>query len=238
MLVRGAGCRASRGAVARVLHEAGYELEEVPTRPHPRQVRHFERARPNQLWQTDLFTFMLKRQNRRVYLVAFMDDHSRFLVGYGLHASQSAALVLEVLRAAIASLRRAGGDPHRQRHAVRDLAGQERVQQGAGEARHPADRGRAAAAADAGQDRTLLGHAVARVRRGGGVPATWAMRGGGSAVHRPLQLPAAAPGDRRPGAGGPLLRGGAGGARDAAGAGGGQRAGAGAARHAARRVFI
>jgi len=45
----------------------------------------------------------LKRQNRRVYLVAFLDDHSRFLVGYGLHASQSSALVLEVLRAALAS---------------------------------------------------------------------------------------------------------------------------------------
>src|SRR5262249_42247202 len=42
-------------------------------------------------------------QNRRVYLVAFMDDHSRFLVGYGLHASQSGALVLEVLRAGLAS---------------------------------------------------------------------------------------------------------------------------------------
>ncbi len=59
----------------------------------------FERAKPNQLWQTDLFTFVLKRQNRRVYLVAFMDDHSRFIVSYGLHASQSSALVLEVLRA-------------------------------------------------------------------------------------------------------------------------------------------
>jgi hypothetical protein len=49
------------------------------------------------------YLFMLKRQNRRVYLVAFMDDHSRFLVGYGLHASQSSALVLEVLRAALTS---------------------------------------------------------------------------------------------------------------------------------------
>jgi hypothetical protein len=44
---------------------------------------------------------MLKRQNRRVYLVAFMDDHSRFIVGYGLHASQSSALVIEVLRASL-----------------------------------------------------------------------------------------------------------------------------------------
>jgi transposase InsO family protein len=103
MLVRGPALPACPSAVARVLHEAGYELEEVATRPHPDKVRRFERAKPNQLWQTDLFTFVLKRQNRRVYLVAFMDDHSRFIVGYGLHASQSSALVLEVLRAAIAS---------------------------------------------------------------------------------------------------------------------------------------
>jgi transposase InsO family protein len=103
MLLRGPTLPASPSAVAQVLHEAGYQLEEVPTRPHPDKVRRFERATPNQLWQTDLFTFVLKRQNRRVYLVAFMDDHSRFLVGYGLHASQSSALVLEVLRAALTS---------------------------------------------------------------------------------------------------------------------------------------
>jgi transposase InsO family protein len=103
LLARGPALPASPQAVSRVLHEAGYELEEVPTRPHPDHVRSFERARPNQLWQTDLFTFILKRQNRRVYLVAFLDDHSRFLTSYGLHASQSAALVLEVLRAGLAS---------------------------------------------------------------------------------------------------------------------------------------
>lgn len=103
MLVRGPALPASASAVAQVLHEAGYQMEEVTTRPHPDKVRFFERAKPNQLWQTDLFTFVLKRQNRRVFLVAFMDDHSRFIVSYGLHASQSSALVLEVLRSAIAS---------------------------------------------------------------------------------------------------------------------------------------
>jgi len=103
MLVRGPALPASPSAVAQVLHEAGYQMEEVPTRPHPDKVRFFERAKPNQLWQTDLFTFVLKRQNRRVFLVAFMDDHSRFIVSYGLHASQSSALVLEVLRSGIAS---------------------------------------------------------------------------------------------------------------------------------------
>jgi putative transposase len=89
--------------VANVLHEAGYEAEPLPTRPHPQPERSFERAKSNQLWQTDLFTFVLKRQNRRLYLVAFADDHSRFITGYGLHATQSGALVLEVLRAAVAA---------------------------------------------------------------------------------------------------------------------------------------
>jgi hypothetical protein len=42
-------------------------LQEQSTRPHPDKIRSFERATPNQLWQTDLFTFVLKRQNRRVY---------------------------------------------------------------------------------------------------------------------------------------------------------------------------
>jgi transposase InsO family protein len=101
MLLRGPALPASPTAVARVLHEAGYQMEEVTTRPHPDKQRQFERATPNQLWQTDLFTFVLKRQNRRVYMVAFMDDHSRFITGYGLHASQSTAMVLEVVRAAI-----------------------------------------------------------------------------------------------------------------------------------------
>ncbi len=102
-LLRGPALPASASAVARVLHEAGYEEVEIPTHGHPDKVRRFERARPNQLWQTDLFTFVLKRQNRRVHLVGFLDDHSRFIVSYGLHATASTALVLEAVEAAIAS---------------------------------------------------------------------------------------------------------------------------------------
>jgi transposase InsO family protein len=101
LLLRGPALPASPAAVARVLREAGYVTRDEPSKPHVPKVTSFERAKPNQLWQTDLFTFMLKRQNRRVYLVAFLDDHSRFVLGYGLHASQSTALVLEVFRAAI-----------------------------------------------------------------------------------------------------------------------------------------
>jgi transposase InsO family protein len=104
MLLRGEGFAASPGAILRVLREAGYESTVVETSPHEEQPpRTFERARPNQLWQTDLFTFVLKRENRRVYLGVFLDDHSRYVVGYGLHATASGALVREVLEASIAN---------------------------------------------------------------------------------------------------------------------------------------
>lgn len=101
LLLRGPALAASAGAVARLLKEEGYVVEDVAKRVNEPPVKRFERAKPNQLWQTDLYTFMLKRQNQRVYLVAYMDDHSRFMTSFGLHASQSAALVIEVLRAGI-----------------------------------------------------------------------------------------------------------------------------------------
>jgi transposase InsO family protein len=103
VLLRSEGYGASPGAIARVLEEAGYVVEEASGAPHEPPVRRFERARPNELWQTDLFTFLLRRENRRVHLVAFMDDYSRFLVGYGLHGSASGAMVREVLEASIAN---------------------------------------------------------------------------------------------------------------------------------------
>jgi len=103
MLMRSSGFMASAGGVARVLREAGYESEEEPSERHPDKPREFERAKPNQLWQSDLFTFLLKREGRRLYLIGFLDDHSRYMVGYGLYASSSGALVREVFEAAIAN---------------------------------------------------------------------------------------------------------------------------------------
>jgi transposase InsO family protein len=103
VLLRGEGFAASAGAIGRVLSESGWVVEPAPTRPHAPKVKRFERSRPNELWQTDLFTFVLKRENRRVHLVAFLDDYSRFVVGFGLYASASGALVREVFEAAIAN---------------------------------------------------------------------------------------------------------------------------------------
>lgn len=102
MLLRSQGYTASAGAIQRVLLEHGYEVQAVATRSHPsKQERRFERARPNQLWQTDLFTFLLKRENRRLYMVVFLDDHSRFVVSHAVGASSSGMLVREAVEAGI-----------------------------------------------------------------------------------------------------------------------------------------
>jgi len=62
----------------------------------------FERARPNQLWQSDITAFQIAK-GLRVYLIGFMDDHSRYMVGWGLYAGQSGGLVLEVFRNALST---------------------------------------------------------------------------------------------------------------------------------------
>ena len=92
----------SETQVRSILHEAGLiePREARVEREHP--VRRFERAEPNQLWQSDIFTFLLRRQER-LYLTAFMDDHSRFIVSYTLAHHQRSELVLEALRRGIAT---------------------------------------------------------------------------------------------------------------------------------------
>jgi transposase InsO family protein len=94
----------SASTVQRVLVAAGMV---TPPAPGPvergeRPPRRFERAAPNQLWQSDIFTFLLRR-HERLYLTAFMDDHSRFLVSFVLAHHQKGSLVLEALERGIAA---------------------------------------------------------------------------------------------------------------------------------------
>jgi transposase InsO family protein len=75
----------------------------VPSRKKPQhnitRPRFFERSTPNQLWQSDIFTFRLG--GRYAYLIGFIDDYSRYMVGLELYRSQTADQVLEVYRRAI-----------------------------------------------------------------------------------------------------------------------------------------
>jgi transposase InsO family protein len=99
-LRRGDGLAVSAEKVRTVVNDAG--LGNPPPTPHrrPPQVRRFERSLPNALWQIDIFTFQLKRMYR-VYLIGIVDDHSRYMVGWGLYRQQGAEAVLEVLKGAI-----------------------------------------------------------------------------------------------------------------------------------------
>lgn len=83
------------------LHEAGLMNEPPPkARRNLTRPRFFERATPNQMWQSDIFTFRLG--GRYAYLIAFLDDYSRFVVGADLFRSPTAQAVIEVYRVAAA----------------------------------------------------------------------------------------------------------------------------------------
>ncbi|MDX2151423.1 MAG: IS481 family transposase [Bryobacteraceae bacterium] len=103
LLGRFAALGVSETAVRAILHEEGL-LEQQ--RPYPAAKEHgprrFERAAPNQLWQSDIFTFLLRR-HERLYLCCFMDDHSRFIVGWSLAHHQRSELVIEALERGVAA---------------------------------------------------------------------------------------------------------------------------------------
>jgi transposase InsO family protein len=82
------------------LHEAGLmNNERAKGRRNLTRPRFFERATPNQMWQTDIFTFRLG--GKYAYLIAFLDDYSRYVVGADLFRSPTAAAVIEVYRIAM-----------------------------------------------------------------------------------------------------------------------------------------
>jgi transposase InsO family protein len=98
-LARFGGVRVSTSTVARVLDEeqvvrAGPARKRRRSRALPRR---FERARPGELWQSDITSFVIGRARLRVYLIVFLDDYSRFVVSHGLYVYQRAEIAREAL---------------------------------------------------------------------------------------------------------------------------------------------
>jgi transposase InsO family protein len=91
---------ASSETVRQTLKEEGLVQSPPKPRRNLTRPRFFERATPNQMWQTDIFTFRLG--GKYAYLIGFMDDYSRFMVGADLFRSHTAENVLEVFRVAAA----------------------------------------------------------------------------------------------------------------------------------------
>ena len=93
---------ASPETVRKTLHEADLMSERAKARRNLVRPRYFERATPNQMWQTDIFTFKLG--GKYAYAVAFLDDYSRYVVNLELYRSPTAECVVETYRVAVGGI--------------------------------------------------------------------------------------------------------------------------------------
>ena len=93
--------KASPETVRKTLHQEEMMPEKPRKKPKkkPQKPRFFERSTPNQMWQTDIFSFRLG--GRAAYLLGFIDDYSRYIVGLGLYRSQTAENLLETYRRSV-----------------------------------------------------------------------------------------------------------------------------------------
>jgi len=74
------------------------------TRPEDR--RKFEAQNPNDLWQSDVMhgpKVLVDDKNRKTYLIAIMDDHSRLITAAGFYLSENLKTYLTVLEQAFLS---------------------------------------------------------------------------------------------------------------------------------------
>lgn len=99
-LYRFRGVKVSTGSIRKTVKNEGLPLALKPKkkRRSSERVRRFERARAMQLWQSDITQYTLGPASMRVYLTVFMDDHSRYIVGWRLQSRQTAELVLDAFK--------------------------------------------------------------------------------------------------------------------------------------------
>lgn len=91
---------ASASTVQRTLRDQGLTQPIKKKRKNnPSKPRFFERATPNQMWQSDIMTFRLAGKN--AYLIGYIDDYSRYITGLGFYRSQTAEHVIETYRKAV-----------------------------------------------------------------------------------------------------------------------------------------
>jgi len=93
------GVDASVGTINKTIKEE--KLVAPPPRRKRRRSsdrpRRFERAKPMQLWQSDITYFTLTKYQQRCYLTVFLDDYSRYVVGWRLGLRQTGEFVMEAL---------------------------------------------------------------------------------------------------------------------------------------------
>jgi transposase InsO family protein len=99
-LKRFKGWRVSVKAIARALKRSGFELVHRGSRPKGPEPTRFEAPRPNALWQADFAE--VRVHSERFFLLVFLDDFSRFVVGHRLCRKPSSEEAVAALTKAIA----------------------------------------------------------------------------------------------------------------------------------------
>jgi len=103
-LRRFVGLKVSTASVRKVRREEGLPAAAPAPRARrkPAPPRRFERSRPGELWQSDITYLNVPWRRGPLYLIAFMDDFSRYVVGHGLFTHQRQDIALEVFGEACA----------------------------------------------------------------------------------------------------------------------------------------
>lgn len=95
--LRRGGIKVSMQTVRRVMEDAGYRPPKVERRDHQGS---YEAVRPGQLWHMDFLHRYVHSQ--KVFVLALIDDYSRFVTGWALDDAERADAVIGAFEGAVA----------------------------------------------------------------------------------------------------------------------------------------
>lgn len=95
--LRRKGVKVSVHTTRRVMQEAGYRPPKVKRQGHDER---FEAVRPNHLWHLDYVHRFINRVG--VHTLILLDDHSRYVTGFGTDDAERADLVIRTFEEAVA----------------------------------------------------------------------------------------------------------------------------------------
>lgn len=93
--LRRKGIKCSTGTVRRVMEDAGYRPPKVVRKKHDGR---FEAIRPNHMWHLDFVHRHINKAN--TFTLILIDDHSRFVTGFGVDDAERADCVIEAFEQA------------------------------------------------------------------------------------------------------------------------------------------
>jgi transposase InsO family protein len=96
--LRRGGFKVSVHTVRRVMEANGYRPPKV--RRQSAHDKRYEAVRPNLLWHADFLHRFINK--RRIYVLLFIDDFSRFITGYAIWDGERVGAVMETFEAAVA----------------------------------------------------------------------------------------------------------------------------------------